>query len=189
MKMKRYFYIGDDLDDLERLEEELEAAGVVTPQIHVLTLDDSGAEHHQNLHQVTALMKKDIVHSALIGAAVGACAFVLVLVVAYLAGWTDTPAGWLPFVFLAVVLLGFFTWEGGLRGIESPNVHFERFQKVLEEGKHVFFVDLEPGQEAVLRKALENHPSLQSAGVGRAAPHWVVFWQYRAKRFFTQTFP
>ncbi|MDF1524216.1 MAG: molybdopterin-dependent oxidoreductase, partial [Trueperaceae bacterium] len=46
-------------------------------------------------------------------------AFVLALT--YLAGWHETRAGWLPFVYLSILLLGFFTWQGGLWGIESPN--------------------------------------------------------------------
>ena len=80
----------------------------------------------------------------------------LVLVVAYLAGWTESPAGWTPFIFLAVVLLGFCTWEGGLIGIQDPNHNFTRFEQALKDGKHVFFVDLEPGQEAILETVLKS---------------------------------
>ena len=32
MKLTRHFFISDDLDDLEHLEEELERSGIVTPQ-------------------------------------------------------------------------------------------------------------------------------------------------------------
>lgn len=187
--MTRHFFISDDLDDLERFEEELEDSGIVTPQIHVLTLDDSGAEHHHHLHQVTALMKQDLVHSTLIGAAIGLCAAILVLAVAHFAGWTQSPAGWLPFIFLAIITLGFFTWEGGFLGIQKPNVHFERFEEALQSGKHVFFVDIEPGQKKIIEEHAKRHPRVQSAGTGPAAPAWVVFWQHRLKRFFTETFP
>ncbi|MEX0731997.1 MAG: hypothetical protein WED00_15730 [Aquisalimonadaceae bacterium] len=189
MQLKRHFFISDDLDDLERLEEELEQANIVTPQIHVLTLDDTGAANHHHLHAVTALMKKDIVHSTLLGASMGLCASIFILVVSYLAGWTETPAGWVPFIFLAIVALGFLTWEGGLRGIETPNAQFARFEEALKAGKHVFFVDLQPAQEAVLKKAVKNHGSVKPAGTGPGAPHWLVFSQHHLRRFFTQTFP
>ncbi len=189
MKMTRHFFISTDLDDLERLEGDLEAAGVVTPQIHVLTLDDRGAENHHHLHQVTSLMKKDIIHSTIVGAVIGLCMSALVLLVVYAAGWTESAAGWLPFIFLAIIVLGFFTWEGGLLGIETPNVHFKRFAAALESGKHVFFVDLEPGQAKVLKDALKKHSTVEAAGTGHAAPHWIVFWQHRLKRFFVDTFP
>ena len=45
--MKRHYFISDDLDDLERIEEELEQRGINTPQIHVLSKDDAAVE---NIH-------------------------------------------------------------------------------------------------------------------------------------------
>lgn len=189
MKLKRHFFISDDLDDLENFEREMERADIVTPQIHLLTLDDSGAAHHHRLHEVTSLMKTDLVHSTLLGAVVGAIVAAFVLSIAYLAGWTETPAGWLPFVFLAIITLGFFAWQGGLWGIQRPNVHFDEFRQALKEGKHLFFVDLEPGRGKVVRRLARTHPAIRPVGVGSGAPHWIVSWQYRLKHFFTETFP
>lgn len=191
MKMTRHFFISNDLDELERLEEELEQAGVVTPQIHLLTLDETGAENHHHLHKVTSLMKQDMVHSAIVGAAVGLCVSLVILAVAYFAGWTNSPAGWVPFIFLAIIALGFFTWEGSFLGFQSPNVHFKHFEKALQDGKHVFFVDLEPGQSKILEDCVKNHPNpaIEAAGTGPAAPHWIVRWQHRLKYFFTEVFP
>lgn len=189
MKLTRYYFIGEDLDDLERFEEELESGGIVTPQVHILTRDDRGVASHAHLHQVTPFMQKDVVHSTLIGAAIGVCMAVLVLLVTYLAGWHETAAGWVPFVFLAVIMLGFCTWQGGLWGIQTTNVHFKRFGKALKEGKHVFFVDLEPGRGKLLKDIANKHPTLAMAGLDRGAPSWIVFSQYHLKRFFTETFP
>jgi len=191
MKMTRHFFVSDDLDDLERFEEELEATGFVTPQIHVLSLDDTAVASHNRLHSVVSLMRRDIIHSTLIGAGVGLCVSVLILLVAHFAGWTQSPAGWLPFVFLAVIALGFFTWEGGLWGIQQPNVHFKKFEGYLKAGRHVFFVDMVPGrgQRKILAEVVKNHPSISASGVDEGAPHWVVFWQHRLKRFFTESFP
>ena len=189
MNMLRHYFISDSLDDLEVFEEQLENAGVSTPQIHVLSRNDAEADHHDHLHQVNSFMKKDVVHSTVLGAIVGLCAFLLVLSVAYFAGWTETAAGWLPFIFLAVVLLGFCTWEGGLRGIQEPNHHFRRFEKALREGKHIFFMDLEPNQEAVLEEVLKSHPQVELAGTGTSTPHWFIEWQKRIPRFFKETFP
>jgi hypothetical protein len=189
MKMTRYFFISDDLDDLERFEEDLERAGIVTPQIHVLTLNDTDAANHHHLHQITAFMKRDVVHSAILGAVIGLAASVLTLIVAHAAGWTATPAGWVPFIFLALVVLGFSTWQGGLWGIQRPNVRFKRFEKALANGKHVFFVDLEPDQGKILKDIVKHHPTAEAAGLDRGAPHWIVFWQHRLRRFFVETFP
>ena len=134
-------------------------------------------------------MRKDLVHSSVIGALVGLIAAFVVLLVAELAGWTDSAAGSMPFIFLAVVLLGFFTWEGGLRGIETPNVRFRRFQDALEAGRHVFFVDLEADQEELLDRIRQRYPGIEFAGTGGGSPHWAVTMQHRVKRFFVETFP
>ena len=179
MKMLRHYFIGDSLDDLEVFEEQLEAAGVSTPQIHVLSSNDADVASHSHLHAVQSFLRSDVVHSTTLGALVGIAAFVLVLSVAYFAGWTNTAAGWMPFIFLAVILLGFCTWEGGLFGIQKPNHHFARFEQALKDGKHVFFVDLEPQQEALLDKLLSAHPQVELAGTGASTQHWIVTLQQR----------
>lgn len=179
MKMQRHYMVSDNLDDLEVLEKQLEAGGVSTPQIHVLSLDDAEVAKHENLHEVQSFMKSDVVHSTTRGALVGVVASVLVLAVAHLAGWTQTAAGWVPFVFLAIIVLGFCTWEGGLAGIQRPNHKFTRFAQSLKQGKHVFFVDLEPGQEPVLENVLRGHPRVEPAGTGDPAQHWIVALQQK----------
>lgn len=189
MKLKRHFFASNDLDDLESFELELERADIVTPQIHVLTLDDTGAANHSNLHEVTPFMKTDIVHSSLLGALVGLTMAAFVLALAHLAGWSDTAAGWLPFVYLSIILLGFFTWQGGLWGIESSNSNFRHFEQLLRDGEHIFFVDLEPGRGKVVRRLARTHPGIRRIGEGVGAPHWIVVWQNRLKYFFTETFP
>jgi hypothetical protein len=134
-------------------------------------------------------MKRDVVHSALIGAVIGICAFVLVLSVSWFAGWTETAAGWMPFVFLAIVLLGFCTWQGGLFGIQRPNFHFVRFEQALKDDKHIFFVDLEPNQEGILGKVLQKHPQVEQAGTEVCRHRWLIGFQKSVPRFFKETWP
>lgn len=189
MKMLRHYFISDNLDDLEVFEEQLENVGVSTPQIHILSKNDTGVAHHHHLHSVSSFMKQDALHSASQGAVIGVAAAVTVLSVAFTVGWTESAAGWVPFIFLAVILLGFFTWEGGLFGIQKPNHHFRHFERALEEGKHIFFIDLEPSQEAILDDLLKSHSQVQLAGTGTSTPHWFIEWQKRVPRFFRETFP
>jgi hypothetical protein len=189
MKTLRHYFISDDLDDLDVVEEQLESAGISTPQIHVLTSHDAELDHHEHLHRVQSFMKKDVVRSTLIGAVIGVFASVLVLVVAHFAGWTQTAAGWVPFVFLAVLVLGFCTWEGGLLGIQKPNYHFARFEEAIKNDKHILFVDLERDQETVLERVVKSHPKLEPAGSESLHQHWVIEFQKRVPRFFKQTWP
>jgi hypothetical protein len=159
--MERHYFLSTDLDDLERVEEELEAAGISTPQIHVLSEDDADVDAHPHLHGVPSFYKKDVVHSTEVAAAFGAAGAALVLVVAWLAGWTESAAGWIPFVFLAVVVFGFVTWEGGLFGIQVPNVRYKRFENELHEHKHVLFIDVSAEQEPILARVLATHGKLR----------------------------
>ncbi len=171
--MKRHYYISTDLDDLEHVEEELEAAGVATPQIHVLSHDDAGVAQHDHLHPVEAVLKKDVVHGTEVGAVIGVIGASLVLFVSYYSGVTAT-VGWVPFLFLAVVVLGFCTWEGGLFGIQEPHHEFKRFEDDLNAGKHIFFVDVDDAQEAALSRIVNAHPRMEAAGEGPATPKVVV---------------
>ena len=60
MTVLRDYFISDNLDDLEVLEEELERQHVETAQIHVLSLDDSGTENHVHLNDVSSFIKKTL---------------------------------------------------------------------------------------------------------------------------------
>ncbi|WP_215395546.1 NAD/FAD-utilizing enzyme [Rheinheimera oceanensis] len=180
--MLRRYFISEDLDDLEAVERELEQQGINTPQIHVLSDQDASVEQH-HLPEVSPVLKSDVVHATELGAVVGVICAVLVLLVAYAAGWTDSAAGWMPFIFLAIVVLGFCTWEGGFIGIQEPNVHFQQFKDVLRQGKHVLFVDIDPQDEGILNRTVRRHPKLQLAGSGEGAPGWVVRMQIYFRRF------
>lgn len=180
--MLRHYYVSDDLDDLELVECELEANGVTTPHIHVLSDDEAGLAHH-NLHGVESVLKKDVVHSTEIGAIIGIMGFIAVLGIAYALNWHQTGAGWMPFLFLAVVILGFCTWVGGFIGIQEPNHEFTRFQQELEQGKHILFVDVEAHQESVLQSVIGHHPKLALAGTGSATPSFVVDAQDKFQAF------
>lgn len=186
--MKRHFYVSEDLDDLEIIEEELEARGVHTPQIHVFSQDDTAVEQHEHLHNIESVFKKDVVHGTIVGSWIGLGLAALVLIVTSYTDWPESYT-WVPFIFLAIVLLGFGAWSGGLYGIQEPHRDFKRFEKQLRAGKHVFIVDVDPEQESSLRRVVERHPGLVLAGTGKATPRWIVMGQHGVKKFTSETFP
>ncbi|HCS27138.1 MAG TPA: NAD/FAD-utilizing enzyme [Spongiibacteraceae bacterium] len=179
--MNRHYYISDDLDDLAVVESDLEQAGVTTPQIHVLSEDDAGLTNH-HLHQVEAVLKKDVVRGTELGAVVGIVGAALVLAVCWYTGFAETYT-WVPGIFLAIVILGFCTWEGGLIGIQEPHAEFRQFQDVLKAGKHILFVDVDPDQEAILERVTRAHPKLEAVGVGAPTPRWVIRAQQKWAHF------
>lgn len=176
--MNRHYYISNNLDELENVEKELEANGISTEQIHVLSEQDAKVAQHR-LHDVSSVMKQDLIHSAGAGVMIGFVLALLVLWISYALGLTETTAGWLPLVFLAAVVMGFSIWEGGLLGIQKPNQSFRQFEQMLHDGKHLFFVDVKTTQEAQLDRVLSRHPSLQMAGTGKAVPEWLLTSQQK----------
>ena len=166
--MIKHYYIADDLDELEQIEQELESAGIKESHIHVLSESAADVENH-HLHMVNSLQQQDVVHSAEVGAIVGVIGALSVLVLAYLFGWASTAAGWLPFIFLSIVTLGFCTWEGGLIGIQKPNVNFAPFQKLLHEGKHILLVDGNQKEKPTIDRVISGHPDLKLAGISESS--------------------
>ena len=165
--MIKHYYIADDLDELEQIEQELESAGIKESHIHVLSESAADVENH-HLHMVNSLQQQDVVHSAEVGAIVGVVGALSVLVLAHLFGWASTAAGWLPFIFLSIVILGFCTWEGGLIGIQKPNINFAPFQKLLHEGKHILLVDGNQKEEPTIDRVISGNPDLKLAGTSES---------------------
>ena len=179
--MKRHYYISDDLDDLDVVEHTLEAKGVSTPQIHILSENEASIQAH-HLHGVEDVLKKDVVRATEIGFGIGLFAAGAVLILAYFSGFTETYT-WVPAIFLAIVILGFCTWEGGFIGIQRPHNDFLRFQDDLRAGKHVLFVDVPLEQEDILKSVIDEHPKLTFAGLGDASPAFVVGAQKKWHKF------
>ncbi len=186
--MKRHYFISNDLDDLDRIEVELEQSGVAKPQIHVLSSDDAAVESHAHLHNIESVLKQDVIHGTVTGALFGLLAGALALGLGYLSNLPETYT-WMPFYFLAIVLFGFVTWSGGFYGIQTPHKEFRRFQKDLAEGKHVFIVDVDPTQEELIKRVEARHTQLVDAGTGIATPRWIVKSQQNIKDITSTTFP
>jgi hypothetical protein len=174
MKLLRHYFISNNLDDLDLFEKQLGTEAVSPIQIHVLSNDVEGVLQHPHLYGVGSFMKLDIVRSGFIGAAIGAFVFSAVLMLTQYLGWYKSSAGWIPFIFLALILFWFCIWEGGFIGIQRKNSLFGKFKKALKNGLHILYVDLYPDQEEILRRLLQLHPDLIWAGTGKAEPHWLV---------------
>ena len=179
--MERHFFASSNLRDLEVLEMELEQQGVVTPQIHVLSNFDGDVANHR-LHEVSSLMRTDVIRKGLIGALCGIVGSIAVLAIASTSGFA-VRFGWIPFIFLAIVVLGFCTWEAGFLGFQLPNSRFRRFQNMLDQGQHIFFVDLRAHQRPLLAQVLSRHQGLQTLGTGQGTPWWLISLQDKFQRF------
>ncbi len=169
--MKRKYFISRDLQDLKNVEHELEEKGLTQPQIHILSNNDAALDQ-DHLPSVSPFMRQDVVHEALIGAVVGVILSSLVICFVYFSGLHNV-AGWVPFIFLAVVILGFCTWEGGFLGFQKPHYLLQRFEPALKEGKHVLFVDIDDTQDSTLKEVVGHH-QLEAAGESESTPSWII---------------
>ncbi|MGI9319034.1 MAG: NAD/FAD-utilizing enzyme [bacterium] len=185
--MKRHYYISDDLDDLDLIEEELEERGVYKPQIHVFSKDDAGVDAHDHLHNIYSIFKTDIIHGAATGLWIGVILASIILVATSYGDWAVSYT-WTPFILAAIIVLGFSVWIGGLYGIQGPHHDFKQFEPQLRKGKHVFVVDVKPDQEARLAGVVLAHPRLELAGTSRASPRWIVMGQQNLNKL-VESFP
>ncbi|RLQ21487.1 NAD/FAD-utilizing enzyme [Seongchinamella sediminis] len=179
--MKRHYFINDNLDELKHAELDLLSAGLTAPQFHVLSEDEAALERLQ-LNPVEAVLKKDVVRGTERGAAVGLGLAAVVLLLGWVTGLAAS-LGWAPTVFLALVTLGFATWEGGLIGISQQNADFRRFRQDLAAGRHVLFVDCDREQVPVLQRIVARYPGMEDAGSGSATPTPVIRFRDKWHRF------
>ncbi len=160
--MKRFYYISDDLDDLEQIEHQLEAGGIARPQIYLLSNDDVGLDN-RDVNRVASFLKTDVIHAGEIGALLGLAIASVILLISHFSG-IAAQVGWAPFIFLAIIGFGFATWEAGFIGMQTPNVHFTQFEKALEQGRHVLFVETDREDQKKLKAVIKQYPSLERAG-------------------------
>lgn len=179
--MKRFYFITDDLDRVADVQRDLQSNGLTEPQIHVLSQDDSGVMRRK-LNDVEAVLRKDVVQAMERGALIGLGASILVLAVSYYSGAT-AAVGWAPFVFLAIVVLGFITWEGGLLGIQEPHHDFKRFNQALASGRHLLIIDIDSRQQNTLERITAHYPELEFSGTGSATPNWVISMRNKWRHF------
>ncbi len=179
--MKRFYFLADNLDKLADIEHDLKGNGISKPQIHILSRDDCGVMQRA-MNDVEAVLRKDVVKSMSRGALGGLAAALLVLATGQLSGAVEA-VGWMPFIFLAIVMLGFITWEAGLFGIQEPHRDFRRFDQALSSGRHLLIVDARDIDEHILNRITSHYPELEFSGTGDGAPEWYITAQNQWRRF------
>lgn len=156
--MKELVYLADSLDEVESATHELEQQGIPHNAIRVFSEDDAGVKTH-HLESVPEWEKRDLLRRGLMGAAVGLVLAVGVLVFAQTLQWYQTVT-WMPFVFLAIVLAGFCTWEGGLIGALNLNHRFESIKDKLKSGAHLVLVKVDSEKAEPVDNIVKKHKGI-----------------------------
>ena len=159
--MEHHYFLCNDLNELEHAQQELFDAGLTDHQVHVLSDDDAGVSQH-HMHGMNAFSKTDIIRSTVRGALIGVIFSGMALLVPFLFGLIG-DIGWTPFIFLAIIALGFSTWEGSLWGIQEFNTRFLRFENQIHDGKHLMVIDHSDSQNNAVDVMANHHPRLRPA--------------------------
>ena len=170
--MRRYFFIADNLEDVEKIGNSLKLQGFADNQYYVLSDSHSDTEKRK-LNDVASIFRQDLIRYGEIGALVGLGAAMIILLLSYTSGWINGTFGWAPYVALAFLVLCFCTWEGAFLGFQLPNKQFKRFTEELNQGKHIFFIDLNKQQYQKFKPIIKWHPELREAGTGIGVPAWL----------------
>ena len=155
-KLRRLEYLTRDLNELEKTEQELELNGIPRSHIHVLS-DNEAELEYRKIPSVPDFMKKNVVRSGFRGFGVGIALGSVALAVPYFLGWV-AGATWAPFVVLAIMIVGFCTWEGGMIGLHKTNERLARYQPYVSKGSHLLMVDVAPSEEILVNQTLKHHP-------------------------------
>ncbi len=160
--MRRYYYLCDDLDELESIEQELEQDGFTHHSIHILSRDDAGVEQH-HLHNVPSLLRFDTLDYAGRGLLVGLALSATLLLTVWLSGLL-AQIGTGPFILLALLITLFCSWEGGFLGFQTLNHRLKRFMPALKRGQHLLLIDIPDTRLRQLQQHMMAHPRLKPAG-------------------------
>lgn len=159
--MSQLKYLTDDIDELESAEHDLEQRGIPREHIHVLANNDGELLAH-NLPPFSDWSKRDIFHYGVRGTIIGAVLSGTLLLSTYLCGVND-PTAWIVIAFIATLIVGFCTWEGGLVGINKMNHAFERYKDSIQKGAYLLVIDpTNNTEEHKARSAIASHPDLHS---------------------------
>ena len=181
--MKRQYFIADNLESIKQLENILLANYFEYEQLHVFNWNDKLVNKSRfNYREINDCQKRNMWRSGLRGLVIGLTTAAILLTIVYSLGLYTNPAGWIPFVFLAIVAIGFFAWEGGIHGIQKQDEVCSRFMEALRNGQVVFFVDFTRNQEEILNEAINAQRELVATKDSAAPPDWMVNGQVKLKK-------
>ncbi|TNC79973.1 MAG: NAD/FAD-utilizing enzyme [Oleiphilus sp.] len=158
--MKHAYYLSDDLDELEKVHDELLDCGLKDRQIHVLSEQEAEVQKH-HMRNVNSIGKTGMLAFMVRGALVGCVLAAAVIGLSYLMGVSSSV--WMaPFIFAAVAAVGFSVWEAGLMGLHRWNSRYEGFQDELHQGEHMLILDYDRQQQSYVESVLGKHPKVCS---------------------------
>lgn len=157
--MQNEYYIVEDIDELEKVHDELVNQGLRHDAITVWSEDNADVDN-RHLRQEPEVNKSDLVPSLLKGAFVGASVVAAGFAAAYAVGFNNNIA-FGPVAIFLVMLGAFITWESGLIGFHHINRRFKHLADELHRHKHLLHLRYEPKLASSVSHVLAHHPRMK----------------------------
>lgn len=154
--MKRLYYLTQSMESTESISDDLHQAGVTDWNFHVISKQHEAGLYRRHIHSANLFHKSDIIHSAERGVIIGFIAGVLLswfLSVVPVFGTTIGGSAVLMVILFSVLIGG---WLGGFVGIQTENYKIRRFHDQIEAGYFLILVDVEVGQEEIVREVMDK---------------------------------
>tara|TARA_B100000809_G_C15138968_1_gene532039 strand:- start:1211 stop:1717 length:507 start_codon:yes stop_codon:yes gene_type:complete len=160
--MNRLFFVVSSLESVESVENDLIGGGINESHIHLLSSQPNEADK-RNLHEVSSLAKSDVYQSTLKGIPIGVLLASAVVALTHYYSWY-TQFTWVPFIFLAILVMGFSCWEFGLWGIQHRNSELSQFDNTIDKGRHVLLIDSDSNDREKIKSICLNVGDVFYAG-------------------------
>lgn len=132
-------FLLNNLNHSDQLQSSLMATGIKESDIHFVTENNKDfAGHH--VHEASIFEERDLLHSGLRFAIVGAAIGLVLSTVFYYTQPYGWQFGFVNFVFMMALTIGFSGWIGGLFGIAHRNYRISDYENDLKNGKAIMLV-------------------------------------------------
>ncbi|KZY62438.1 MULTISPECIES: hypothetical protein [unclassified Oleiphilus] len=162
--MKDTYFVADDLDEVELIQNELMEAGVEKDSISVWSGDAYGVDTH-HLKAENELLKTDAIPSMRSGLICGLILSGVALFGFLGLGLMSSEYMSAGLIFCGLVI-GFCTWEAGLLGLRRVHRDFTQLGRYVAQKKHIIHLHLGDKAEKAANKVLLKHPAITSVRMG-----------------------
>lgn len=139
--MKQQYYLVEDIDNVERICDDLHKAGVEDKRIHIVSDDLDAIESH-HLHQAREIDETDIVRFSERGALIGIIFGLLFLIVSMRYKPFGLEVEGVAAVMITILIVGFCTWWGGIIGAYFTNYRISAFKQAIRGNKFLIMLDV-----------------------------------------------
>jgi hypothetical protein len=153
--MKQYYYLVEDIDNVEHICDDLHKVGVEDNQIHIVGGNADEIESH-HLHQAREIDETDIARFSERGALLGIILGLLFLVAAIQYQPFGIEVEGVAAAMITILIIGFCTWWGGIFGAYFINYRIAPFKRAVRGNKFLIMLDVPGNLSDIIRDMMRR---------------------------------